>query len=262
VGEPTAPTWLSVVVPAFNEAPAIGHTIDALVDALERGGRPWEIIVVDNASTDATRELVAQRASSRVRLLANDRDRGKGFSVRRGMLAAGGELRLHCDTDCAGCLVDLPRMVELIAEHDVVVGSRLASGARVGRRQTIRRRIAGRSFIALCRTALREPTRDLFCGFKLWRGEAALQTYERTQIDGWVSDAEALAMARALGYRVVETGIAWSDRPGSRLSMARVLVPVLKELSMARRNVSRARTEARAPTVASAAPSLPVDQRP
>jgi dolichyl-phosphate beta-glucosyltransferase len=179
------------------------------------------------------------------------------------MLEARGELRLHCDTDCAGCLVDLPRMLELIAEYDVVVGSRLAAGARVGRRQPIRRRIAGRSFIGLCRIALHEPTRDLFCGFKLWRADAALQTFARTRIDGWVSDAEALAMARAMGYRVVETGISWSDRPGSRLSMSRVPLPVMKELWVARCNVRRQARSARVgvQTLTGAAASAPVDHR-
>jgi dolichyl-phosphate beta-glucosyltransferase len=128
-------------------------------------------------------------------------------------------------------------MLELIDDADVVVGSRLAPGAQVDRRQPLGRRIVGRSFVDLCRLILREPTTDLFCGFKLWRADAAMAAYAHTRLDGWTFDAETLAMARALGYRIRETGIHWSDRPGSRLSMRKVFVPVIRELMAARRHV-------------------------
>jgi hypothetical protein len=135
-------------------------------------------------------------------------------------------------------------MLALIEDADVVVGSRLAAGAQVGQRQPLPRRIVGRSFVLLCRAVLSEPTTDLYCGFKLWREAAAEDVFTRIHLDGWTFDAEALAMARALGYRLRETGIVWSDREGSRLSMARVLVPVVRELVSARRHIRR---EARRP---------------
>lgn len=231
---------LSVVVPAYQEAATIVQTTMALRDRLEAGGRTWELLVVDNASPDRTAEALAPLATAdpRIRVLRNDANRGKGFSVRRGMLAAEGALRLHCDADCAPSLVSLPRMLVLIeAGADVVVGSRLAAGAEVGRRQPVRRRIVGRGFVTLCRLVLAEPTRDLFCGFKLWRAEAAEAVYGRTVQDDWVFDAETLAMARALGFELMETGIAWADRAGSRLSMVRVLVPSVRDLLRARRHV-------------------------
>jgi glycosyltransferase involved in cell wall biosynthesis len=232
------PVWLSVVVPAYNEAASIVESLARLRAALEATGRPWEVVVVDNASTDDTAGLVP--AGDGVRLLCNDVDRGKGFSVRRGMLAAEGELRLHCDADCAPSLVSLPAMLAALDEGaDVAVGSRLAPGARVGRRQPLRRRIAGRTFVELSRLALREPTHDLFCGFKLWRADAAVAAYSRVRLDGWVFDAEALALARALGYRLREIGIVWNDREGSRLSMPRVVVPVVRDLLAARAHVRR-----------------------
>lgn len=240
---------MSVVVPAFNEEIAVAGTVTALRAWLEESGRPWEIVVVDNASTDTTAErLQPLLEGERVRLLRNERNMGKGFSVRRGMLATSGELRLHCDADCAPSVGSLQRMLDLLDQADVVTGSRLAEGAEVGRRQPLRRRIVGRSFQQLCRLMLGEPTRDLFCGFKLWRGDAALAAYSRTRIDGWVFDAEALAMARALGYRIQETGIAWTERPGSRLSMARVLLPALRELRAARAHVRHEMARGRAGT--------------
>ncbi|MFM8761842.1 MAG: glycosyltransferase [Solirubrobacterales bacterium] len=230
----------SVVVPAYNEEKAIAGTLSALAAWLDGAGRSWELIVVDNASTDRTREQVAPFLSDpHIRLLSNDANRGKGYSVRRGMLEATGQARLHCDADCAPSLASLPGMLAMLETNDLVVGSRLAPGAELGMRQPLSRRIVGRGFQQCCRAILWEPTRDLFCGFKLWRGEAAQDVFSRITLDGWTYDAEAIALARALGYRVSETGIAWSDREGSRLDMARVFVPVMKELVYARGQVRR-----------------------
>jgi dolichyl-phosphate beta-glucosyltransferase len=229
---------ISVVVPTYGEEHGIAGTVLALRAELDRLGLEHEVLVVDNASADGTVAAVERLADDRVRVLRNPRNLGKGGSMRRGMLEARGALRLHCDADCAPSLPALGRMLELIEDGaDVVVGSRLAGGAAVGRRQPLRRRIVGRSFVALCRLLLREPTRDLFCGFKLWRAEAAEDAYRSSRLDGWTFDAETLAMARALGWRLVEVGIPWNDREGSRLSMPRVVVPVVRELLSARRRV-------------------------
>ncbi len=229
---------LSAVVPARDEAAGIGVTLRALIDALERSGLEHEVLVVDNASTDGTPDAVEALGDPRVRVLTNSRDLGKGASMRRGMLEARGTLRLHCDADCGFSLPALPRMLARLDSADVIVGSRLAPGAAVGRRQPLRRRLAGRIFVELCRLVLREPTRDLFCGFKLWRAEAAEAAYRASRLDGWVFDAETLATARALGFRIAEVGIPWEDRAGSRLSMPRVVVPVTRDLVAARRRVS------------------------
>jgi dolichyl-phosphate beta-glucosyltransferase len=247
---------LSVVVPAYQEAAGIATTLRSLHATIGALGIEHEIVVVDNASSDGTADVVEALGDPSVRVLRNPENVGKGGSLRRGMLDAGGALRLHCDADCGPSVHALGRMVELAQRYDVVVGSRLAPGARVGRRQPVRRRIAGRSFGLLCRMVLREPTRDLFCGFKLWRAPAAEAAFRATALTGWTFDAETLAMARALGYSIVETGIPWTDRAGSRLSMPRVIVPVTRELLEARARVRRvARAHAAARPAAAAAES-------
>jgi hypothetical protein len=246
---------ISVVIPAYNEERGIVSTVERACRWLDAHGDPYELIVVDNASTDGTAALLAPLAGERVRVLHNERNRGKGYSMRRGMLEATGDLRLHCDADCAGSFRSLPRMLGLLENADVVVGSRLAPGAELGQRQPLHRRVVGRTFVELCRAVLSEPTHDLFCGFKLWRAEAAEAAYARTTLEDWVFDAEVLAMARALGFRLTETGIAWADREGSRLSMPRVLVPAVRDLLAARRSV---RAGGRSPAAgASPAPSEP-----
>jgi glycosyltransferase involved in cell wall biosynthesis len=227
---------MSVVVPAYNEEQAIAFTVTALRERLEANGRSYEILVVDNASEDRTVERV-EELGGEVRVLRNDVNRGKGYSVRRGMLEASGELRLLCDADCAPSLVSLDRMIEAAEHADVVVGSRIAPRADVGRTQPFVRRLVGWPFIALTRLLLSEPTRDIYCGFKLWRAAAAQAVFSRQSLDGWVFDAEVLALARRLHFRVSEVGIVWVNREASKLSIRRTLVPAVKELLAARRNI-------------------------
>jgi dolichyl-phosphate beta-glucosyltransferase len=244
VGDP----YLTVVVPVFNEEAGIARFLGALRERLDALSRPYEIVVVDNASTDGTvRALEPLVDGATIRLLRNESNGGKGFSVRRGMLESAGSLRMFCDADCTPSLASLPEMLAAAESADVVVGSRVAQGAHVRRQQPFRRRLVGWPFIALTRLLMREPAHDIYCGFKLFRAPAAEAVFGRVRLDGWVFDAEALGLARRLGFRVREVGIEWADRDGSKLSIPRVLVPAVRELLAARQSVrSHARVQ---PTV-------------
>jgi len=234
------PSSLSIIIPVFDEEKEIGRMLSSAISLLEERGGEWEIIVVDNASTDQTITRVAPFVDGhRVQVLRNDANRGKGFSVRRGMLAASGDLRLMCDADCTTSLRSLPLMERAAQKVDVVVGSRIGEGARVARQQSLRRRIVGVGFITLTRIVMGPLPRDIYCGFKLWRAECAQAVFGRLELEGWVFDAEALAMARDMGYIMREMGIEWCNRPDSRLSIRNTLVPVVGELLVARRNVRR-----------------------
>jgi len=237
---------MSVVIPVYNEEQAITTIVPSVRKVLEARGAEWEIIVVDNASDDRTVQRVAELSGedSRIRMLRNDVNRGKGYSVRRGMLDARFELRLMCDADCTPSLVSLPAMEEKIAVADIVAGARNAPDSNVARYQPIQRRAASHGFIFLCRQVMGEPLRDIFCGFKLFRGEAAEDVFSRTRIEGWAFDAEMFAIARARGYRVVPCGIVWSHRPGSRLSIVKVAIPALRELIAARSYIKAQRADA------------------
>ncbi len=247
---------MSVVLPVFNEEHEVTAIVSELCQAMDARGGPWEIVVVDNASHDDTVERLRPLLDDpRVRLLRNDQNHGKGYSVRRGMLAARGELRLMCDADCGPSLVSLPRMEALISEADVVAGARNARDSRVSRRQPLHRRVASLAFIYLCRRVMSEPLRDVFCGFKLFTAPAAVGVFSRARVDGWAFDVEALALARALGFRVRASGITWQNRPASRLSLLRVVLPALRELAAARAHV-RAQSETARELHPAQAPSL------
>jgi len=235
---------LSIVIPVLDEEEEIVGILSGASKLLDGRGGEGEIIVVDNASTDRTCERVTPFLDDpRIKLLRNESNRGKGFSIRRGMVEAVGDLRLMCDADCVSSLSSLPDLEAALTDVDIAVGSRLSAGAKVDRQQPIRRRIVGFGFLALTRAVMGRLPRDVYCGVKLWRGEVAQTVFERVHLDGWAFDAEALALARRLGYGIGEVGIEWTNRADSRLSIRDVLLPVTGELLAARRNVRKAVAE-------------------
>src|SRR5215217_1517844 len=195
--------WMSVVIPAYNEEMTVAGTVAGVRSWLEERGATYEIVVVDNASTDRTGEVLEPLLDGdKVRLVRNDVNRGKGYSVRRGMLETSGDLRLMCDADCLPSLASLGEMVDLIEDADVVIGSRNISGSRVDKTQPLRRRVASWTFLALCRLVMAEPSRDIFCGFKLWRSAAAEAAFSHQSLEGWAFDIEVLSLARRFGFEI------------------------------------------------------------
>ena len=231
--------WMSVVVPAYNEEAGIVGLIEALRSRLDAFERPYEIIVVDNGSQDRTVEVVEAAASTAS---------GCACCATRSTAARASRCGAGCSTPAVSCGCSAtptaarrsPRCPRCSARWSTPTWSPArasAPGAQVDRQQPLRRRLVGWPFIALTRTLLREPTRDVYCGFKLWRANAAEAVFSRQRLTGWVFDAEVLALARGLGFRVTEVGVAWADRRGSKLSITQVLVPAVRELLAARRNV-------------------------
>src|SRR5258708_6402473 len=155
---PPDPRSMSVIVPVFNEEAEIPTILPAIRDALEDRGGEWEIIVVDNASTDTTAECMQPFLEDpRVRLLCNEVNRGRGYWVRGGMLEAHGDLRRMCEADCAASLAPRPAMGAATADAEVVAGVRNAPDSRVVRHQPLYRRTVSLGFILLCRAVMSEP---------------------------------------------------------------------------------------------------------
>ncbi len=168
---PAGPRSMSAIVPVYNEEEQIVKIVPALRETLTARGGDWEIVIVDNASEDATLErLEPLLEPPRIRVLRNEINGGKGYSVRRGMLDAQGQLRLLCDADCTPSLPSLPAMEAVAEFYDIVAGARNDPDSEVARQQPIHRRAASLGFIFLCRRVMSEPLRDVFCGFKLFSG--------------------------------------------------------------------------------------------
>jgi dolichyl-phosphate beta-glucosyltransferase len=235
---------LSVVIPAYNEALRIAPTLAQVVSHLEERlpGR-WEVVVVDDGSRDATRDVVAGYAAqhSSIRLLALARNRGKGAAVRAGVLAARGAEILFSDADLSTPIEEVHALrAALDRGADVAIGSRLAAGDAV-RTQPLLRRAMGRIFrlaVTLLGYRALAALRDTQCGFKLFRAPVARTLFAALRIDGFAFDVELLEAACAR-YRVAEVAVAWTHVAGSKVSPALDGIRMLRDLARLRLAVRR-----------------------
>jgi dolichyl-phosphate beta-glucosyltransferase len=211
---------ISVVIPAYNEAARLPSTLGRLRDWLFASRLRHEIVVVDDGSTDATGETARAAGGESLVLLRHEPNRGKGYAVRRGMLAATGARRLMTDADLSTPIEELPKlMAELDRGFDVAVGSRAVAGARIEVHQPFYREAMGRTFNALVQTLLLPGLKDTQCGFKLFTAVAAQAAFASGQLDGFSFDVEALYAARRRGLRIAEVPVVWRNDPRSRVSL-------------------------------------------
>lgn len=211
---------LSIVIPAYNESVRLGATLSRVSEYACARARPHEIIVVDDGSTDATCDLVraAERDGASVRLLINDVNRGKGYSVSRGMLAARGRIVLFTDADLSTPIEEADALIErLEGGHDLAIGSRALRQSKIEVHQPFFRENMGRVFNLLFRLIFMDGIHDSQCGFKGLRREAAQDLFSRLTVHGFCFDVEIVYLARKLGYRVVEVPVRWRNSPDTRV---------------------------------------------
>jgi glycosyltransferase involved in cell wall biosynthesis len=214
---------ISIVVPAYNEERRLPSTLDAIAAYLKKKEFAFaETVVVDDGSTDATARLVASRAAgdSRIRLLRNPGNRGKGYSVRHGMLEAKGDWILFTDADLSAPIDELDKLAAGAEAQRALValGSRALDRSLIERHQPGLREAAGRCFNLVMRLTTGLPFRDTQCGFKLFEARTAREVFRRQQLDGFGFDVEALFIARRLGVRCIEVPVRWSDVEGTKVS--------------------------------------------
>lgn len=205
---------VTIVIPAFNEALRLPNTLTALSEWI--AGRPEvvEVIVVDDGSTDATAELSADYPSMHFESLPANA--GKGAAVRRGMLLATGDLILMMDADLATPMSEFDRLADVVrGGADVAIGSRPLRSSTLAVRQPVLREFAGRVFNFIVQLVSGLPFKDTQCGFKLWRSRVAKECFGLCKVDGFAFDVEALVVAKALGYTIVEVGVKWAHQPGA-----------------------------------------------
>ncbi len=225
--------YLSVVVPAYEEAARLGPTLDAIRRFLDSRRFTSEVIVVVDGGGDGTLELARGVGLEWPALvvLHHQPNRGKGYAVRRGMLAARGRYRLFSDADLSTPIEEVDRLIAALDDGvDIAIGSRALPASDVRVRQAWWRQSMGRIFNQVVRRLAVPGIRDTQCGFKCLRGEAADQIFGRQRLAGFSFDVELLWIARKLGFRVVEVPVTWVNDPLSRVHPARDSARMLADL--------------------------------
>ena len=209
---------LSVVIPAYNEAERLPRSLARVLEYLGARGGAWEVLVVDDGSRDGTAARARAVGGDAVRVLSNEANRGKGYSVRRGMLEARGARRLMTDADLSTPIEELERLEARLAEgYDVAIASRALPGANIEVRQPWFRENAGRAFNLLVQLLLLPGLRDTQCGFKLFSAAAAQAAFAPARLDGFSFDVEVLYIARRQGRRIVEVPVTWRNDAATRV---------------------------------------------
>lgn len=204
---------VSVVVPAYRAEHCIARTLDLIQDYLEAAAIDHEVIVVSDASPDRTAEIVAARGRG-VRLLANATNHGKGYSVKRGMLASTKSWAVFTDADNSTSIDHLALFAQHAENADIIIASRLLPQSNIVTPRPLSRRVMGRVFPAIVNTIAPTGVADTQCGFKLFRGSAVEAIFPLQRIEGFAFDVELLLLARRLGLRIAEVPIDW-DNPES-----------------------------------------------
>jgi dolichyl-phosphate beta-glucosyltransferase len=215
--------YLSVIVPAYDEAERIVKTLKRVDQFLAGQAFSYEILVVLDGPTDASRQVVNNLSSeiSTLRVIARSVNRGKGYTVRQGMLAAVGDIRLFTDADNSTDIAHFDKMKPFFDQgYGVAIASRHpkdASGARQVVPQAWHKRVVGQIGNAVVQLFAVRGIWDTQCGFKAFRAEAAERIFARATIDGWGFDFEVLALARALNYKIGIIPARWVNDPRSQV---------------------------------------------
>lgn len=214
---------LSIVIPAYNESRRLSSSLERIFAYCDRRGEPFEVIVVDDGSTDGTAEAVRARFGQRpaLRVLSYAENRGKGYAVRHGLRNARGDLVLFTDADLSTPIEDLEKLEAAIGEGaDIAIGTRAHPESRIEQRQPLYRDRAGKLFNALVRLLLLPGMRDTQCGFKLFRRERILGLLDQMRIDRFAFDVELLYLARRAGLKIREVPVVWANEPDSRVRLS------------------------------------------
>lgn len=238
---------LSVVVPVYNEEERIINTITLLEAYLSQQGMSYEVIISDDGSHDGSPTLVREHSAEAgsVRLIRERQNNGKGAAVRRGMLAARGDLIVFTDADLSYPVETIGMCIEALASHDVAVGSRNLPGSDIEITPPLLRRLAGPVFKAVVRGLVIRGFSDTQCGFKGFRAQAAHDIFSNCSINGFSFDVEVLALARLFGYSITELPVRLLvDSSDSKINLTSDPLRMIGELLEIRRRVREIGREA------------------
>lgn len=226
--------YLSIVIPAYNEEGRIARTLAKIYDFLHKKDYDCEVIIVDDGSTDKTVLEIQQSQlfkEGKAGIIKNWINMGKGFSVKRGILATRGDYVLFSDADSSTPVEESDKLFNHINKgHDIIIGSRALKESDVRIHQPWYRERMGKAFNLFVKLLLIKEFNDTQCGFKLFKGNVARKLAGLLKIDGFCFDVEIIYLAKKMGYSIKETGIIWENSPQSKVKVINGSVSMFLDL--------------------------------
>ena len=247
---PVVAPELSIVIPAYNEEGRLGRALSRIREyfagrsvppgvAPEISLNQLEILIVDDGSKDGTARIAEEWAQEMpgLRLVSNRENRGKGYSVRHGMLEARGRLALFTDADLSSPIEEIEKLLAAIAAgNDIAIGSRALDRSLISIHQSRHRELGGIVFNGLVRVVTGLPFHDTQCGFKLFRREPARIIFEQQRIKRFGFDPEILFLAKRHNLRIAEVPVRWAHDPATKVQVLRDSLMMFRELVAIRTN--------------------------
>jgi dolichyl-phosphate beta-glucosyltransferase len=205
---------ISIVIPAYNEEKRLEDTLKKIISFMEN--QDYEIIVVDDGSNDNTFSIASKY---NVKVLRNKENRGKGYSVKRGILNASKDFVLFTDSDLATQIEELSKFMKLIKDYDIIIASRNLKESKIIVKQAKFRQFLGKTFPILIRMFVLRGIKDTQCGFKLFKTSIAKEIVKLQTLDRFAFDVELLYIAKKKGFKVKEEAVTWIDKEGSKVGV-------------------------------------------
>lgn len=236
-------SYLSVILPAYNEEARIMPSLEKRHDYLEKQNYSYEVLVVNDGSTDKTKELVQETIKDwpHFKLIDNKVNKGKGGVVKQGMFKAEGKWRLFMDVDESVTINEIERLWPYTRDYQIIIGSRYTAGGKITKKQPLIRRIVSRGGNLLIQILIAWGIKDTQCGFKLFSAAAAKDIFPLQTMERWSFDMELIAIAKKHGYKIKEVPVIWQEQAGSRLRAVKAATRSLRDVFAIKWNLIRGR---------------------
>ena len=225
--------YLSIVIPAYNEEKRIGKTLEEITGYLKTKDYKSEIIIIIDGSTDSTREVIRkfEKIDYRIKTTENEISKGKGYSVRRGMLETKGKFALFTDADLSTPIREVEKLIQWLGKgYDVAIGSRGLKDSQVEIHQSLLRESMGKIFNKIMGLIVFTGFKDTQCGFKCFKRHVVNKVFRKQEISGFAFDVEIILIAMQQGFRIKEVPVRWLNSPYSKVSIMKDPILMLYDL--------------------------------